>query len=326
MCAIIIGSNKRALDRCARSFPFPERPAMSNPSRTSTSPEYAQAQPLHAQAPFPAQSAQMPQAQPQAQALQPPARRVYPWQKLDGTMLKWIAIVIMLIDHTAITLVYPEYLAQRGTAGALDVWQVYHVMRCIGRLAFPLFCFALVEGFTHTHSRPKYVLRLFLFALASEIPFDLALQDGNISFLAQTNVMYTLLIAFIALWAGDSIGKAEGDRMPGWATDVITIVMLLGGGLAAEYLDTDYHAFGVFLVGGLYLTRRYRWAQVLVGAALLAWYCLDHGSWQEMWGLAGLALILFYNGKRGRGMKYFFYIFYPGHLLLLYVLHLLIFG
>jgi hypothetical protein len=265
------------------------------------------------------------QAPERTHAPAPAPHAARPWQLLDGTMLKWVAIVTMLVDHVAITLVYPEFLALRGTAAAVTWADAYNAMRDIGRIAFPLFCFALTEGLAHTHDRPRYALRLFLFALVSEIPFDLALNDGKVSFVADTNVMYTLFVCFMALWAGDSIRRAEGDRLPGWAGDVVTIALLAAGAMVDIRLTSDYSWFGILLGGSLYLTRQHRLAQVACGTACTVLYCLINARWIEMYALIGLALILFYNGKRGRGMKCFFYAFYPGHLLILAGIHALVF-
>ena len=93
------------------------------------------------------------------------------WKGLSGSTLKLIAIVSMLIDHVAAAVIVRVLYAGHWTE---QLYQIYRVMRSVGRIAFPIFCFFLVEGFEHTRDRKKYALRLFLFALISEIPFDLA--------------------------------------------------------------------------------------------------------------------------------------------------------
>ena len=104
---------------------------------------------------------------------------------ISGFVLKMIAVITMLIDHTAATIL------ERGLMGELSInfiteqnrliWMgVYSIMRVIGRMAFPIYCFLLVEGFTYTRNRGKYALRLFLFAFISEVPFDLAFNNDEL--------------------------------------------------------------------------------------------------------------------------------------------------
>ncbi|MBQ6875773.1 MAG: hypothetical protein IJN46_06025, partial [Lachnospiraceae bacterium] len=109
---------------------------------------------------------------------------------LSADALKWIAMVTMFIDHLAYTSLNPY--------GPHYV-EMYTVMRTIGRIAFPLYCFLLVEGFMHTGNYRRYVLRIGLFALLSEIPFDLALMDSVLEF-RSNNVFFTLLAGLLLIW------------------------------------------------------------------------------------------------------------------------------
>ena len=130
------------------------------------------------------------------------------WRVLSGSWLKIIAMVSMVIDHVALHLLrfYPDYTVALFSVGSKQVsW--YFLMRCIGRLAFPLFAFLLVEGFLHTHDRMKYGRNLLLFALLSEIPFDLAHQ--GCLFAPKQNVFFTLFLGFLALHA---VGKWESGH------------------------------------------------------------------------------------------------------------------
>lgn len=256
-----------------------------------------------------------------------PARKGFPGL-LDGTMVKWVAIATMLVDHIGAVIVYPllfSGLVRTGTLDLATLSTVYIWMRRVGRIAFPLFCMALVEGFVHTHGRRSYAFRLFVFALVSEVPFDLAFNGANVSLLSDTNVMFTLLLAFLALWGADETcarARSGSDPLPLVVRAMIFALFLAAGAYAATLLDTDYHWFGVLLVGTLYVARRSRLAQFAAGAAMVVIYCLVNNGWLELYALAGLAVILLYNGKRGRGMKYFFYVFYPAHLLILALLRM----
>ena len=132
---------------------------------------------------------------------------------LSGSTLKIIAVVTMLIDHIGAAILARMMMVnglggidQSDTTAVMQwysnnttLFQVYQVMRSIGRIAFPIFCFLLVEGFEHTHDRKKYALRLGLFALISEIPFDLAFSSEVLEFQYQ-NVFFTLFIGMLTMW------------------------------------------------------------------------------------------------------------------------------
>ena len=103
--------------------------------------------------------------------------------RLNSYQLKCIAIITMLIDHIGAVL-FPENL----------------VLRYIGRISFPIFCFLLAEGFYHTKNVKKYMMRLAVFAVLSEIPYDLAFRNTYIEFTRQ-NVFFTLLIGVVMMYA-----------------------------------------------------------------------------------------------------------------------------
>ena len=124
---------------------------------------------------------------------------------LSSSTLKLFACITMLIDHTGASVVLQllNQPAIRANAARYNqILSVYTVMRQIGRLAFPIFCFLIVEGYYHTHDVRKYMGRLFVFALISEIPFDLALKPGWFYPLKQ-NVYFTLLIGLWTIWTMD---------------------------------------------------------------------------------------------------------------------------
>ena len=116
---------------------------------------------------------------------------------ISGSTLKLIAIFTMLIDHIAATVILQ--MINNGIGGQTLI-DIYWVMRSIGRMAFPVFCFLLVEGFKYTHSREKYAARMFIFALISEIPFDLAINNTVLEF-KSNNVFFTLLLGLLAITA-----------------------------------------------------------------------------------------------------------------------------
>ena len=238
---------------------------------------------------------------------------------VSASFLKWFAVISMLVDHTAATVVshlkYSQFAAGiPGMAEQLAV--IYRYMRRFGRLAFPLYCFMIVEGYFHTRNVAKYAQRLFLFALLSEFPFDFALHHGQ-PLMYKQNVYFTLLTGLLVIWAVDELFKG---LLP--AQLIVMIIPLM----FVRFLNTDYNYHGVFLIELLYITHflsacrngkkredtlmPVHFWQSACSAAYLEYY-------EQMPTPLASLLMLFYNGKRGRQPKYFFYLFYPGHLLLL---------
>lgn len=206
-------------------------------------------------------------------------------QCLDSFQLKCIAIVSMALDHTGAVL-YPS-----------QIW-----LRCLGRIAFPIFCFLIVEGFFHTHDVRRYMGRLGVFALISEIPYDLAFRGVPLEY-AHQNVFFTLLIGI-----GMMVLLERNREWP-----VKAVILLLAMWLAV-LIRSDYNFRGILLIFVFYIFHESRWLAVTAGGF---WNFLYQGVIQKYGVLSVLPLAL-YNGERGRKMKYFFYIFYPVHLLLLY--------
>ena len=223
-------------------------------------------------------------------------------QILDGTMLKIIAMVSMVSDHVG-DLFFPGVM-----------W-----LRMIGRLAMPIFSFCIAEGYAHTRDKNRYLLRMGIFALISEVPFDLAFE-GKVGF-GHQNIMLTFFLSILALKIFDLI-RGEEPRNIG-KTVLGTLAVLVMAGLAL-LLKADYTIFAVIAVFLFYVLRnRHPLVRSGVGVAFLAltrtmgYYCTTGFS---------LIPLLLYNGKRGRGLKWLFYAFYPGHLLLLFVLKKLLAG
>lgn len=253
---------------------------------------------------------------------------------MSGTSLKWIAVISMLIDHTA------EVLMNHNAALTAPIWaQIYVLMRGIGRIAFPIYAFLLVEGFLHTRDVKKYLTRMFLFAVVSEVPFDLAVFHTPF-YWGYQNVFFALFLGLLAL-AGIRWGASDGlessqlvqgqsaesrsaqdSVMHGKKAAYQNGEMFVGAGLwkqaialilcvgAAQLINCDYGAFGVFFIVLLYMTRFDPKTQTVLGALSLIW---------ERPGILAFIPIRLYNGTRGRcGNKYFFYAFYPAHLLALW--------
>lgn len=206
---------------------------------------------------------------------------------LNGFTLKCMAMICMLIDHTGAVL-FPQYL----------------ILRMIGRLAFPIYCFLLVEGAMHTGNIRKYELRLLAFALISEIPFDLAFR-GKINWEHQ-NVFFTLFLGVVAL----DIAKQCKHKLNAILNFVIMILL-------ADLLNTDYGGKGIIFILCYYLLYERKVIKQLMFAVE---NILLYGVGIQAYASLAAVPMLLYNGKKGPSLKYFFYVFYPLHLLILYLI------
>ena len=228
---------------------------------------------------------------------------------LSGSTLKMIALLTMLIDHVG-AVVVQRTMSMPGFDH--DFWNsLYGPLRSIGRLAFPIFCFLLVEGFIHTSNSKKYVSRMLIFAIISEIPFNLAVT-GDLFNTEYQNVFWELALGIVALMC---LKKIEEKNFNYIMQVILRLVVIGGFTFGAELLKLDYGMYGIISIVALYVFRQNKLPQLLVGAVS---FC-----WERVAPLAFL-IIAFYNGKRGRRIKYAFYVFYPAHLLILYIIARLI--
>lgn len=234
---------------------------------------------------------------------------------ITGNTLKIIAIVTMFLDHIGAAVIENGILKSQDTILAAAIlntpegklWSMTDMgLRTIGRLAFPIFCFLLVEGFLHTRDVKKYELRLLLFGLVSEIPFDLAVF-GTWFYPGYQNVFFTL---FIGLWVLERYRDAIGQPVKQ------SLVILAGCG-AVTLLKCDYNVVGIILILFFYVFHDNKKLQTIFGGILAAIESLAcFGA-----GMLAFIPIRMYNGTKGeKNLKYFFYWFYPVHLLFLYIL------
>lgn len=222
---------------------------------------------------------------------------------LSGTALKRLALCSMLLDHLGASCLEAGVFSRPGPISepllTLDV-----CLRWAGRLAFPLYCFLLVEGFLHTHDVRRYFLQLLGFGLVSELPFDLAFFHTPF-YWSHQNVYWTLALGVLAMAALRHFQTAAGAAT--WQG-----LLCAGGCILLAYLaQTDYDGIGVIIICALYLTRTNRKWQCLVGAVLFAFEITAPLAFVFLW---------FYNGQRGacsKAQKWGFYLFYPVHLAVL---------
>ncbi|NLC19453.1 MAG: conjugal transfer protein TraX [Clostridiales bacterium] len=239
---------------------------------------------------------------------------------ISGSTLKLIAIITMLIDHIAAVVLEKIIIRSGGytnifTSAFRDgdtLSIVYLLMRAIGRIAFPIFCFLLVEGFLHTRNVWKYAFRLAVFALLSEIPFDLALH-AEVFYFGYQNVFFTLLIGLLVLIGIKAVSE-KLDKSNIVLSTIAQIIVVVVGIAVAELLKTDYSGLGVITMVAMYLLRKNKVISMLGGCVVLSML-----NFFEIVAFLDLIPVWLYNGKRGLKLKYVFYIFYPAHLFILYL-------
>ncbi|MCR4842319.1 MAG: conjugal transfer protein TraX [Eubacterium sp.] len=242
--------------------------------------------------------------------------------RFPQTMIKIVAIVTMLIDHIGACVL--EAMIRNGYA----LGDLYHIARYIGRISFPLFVLMLAEGAFYTSDRMKYLKNLLIFAVISEIPFDMALelykQSGDIPTggnvlayvleFSHQNVFFTLALGLIAIMLIDR-GKL-------WA--FLGPVVIAG---LASLLNTDYGAWGVVCICVAYVLMVYVESdRVVIYMAIVL--VLTAMSAVEGYSLLGLISVFLYNGQRGaiKGrLKWLFYAFYPLHLAVLAAIKIALF-
>lgn len=216
------------------------------------------------------------------------------WKCLSGSALKLLAVITMFIDHGA--LIFSAFLSGR----------VVYVLRQVGRLAFPIFCFLAAEGYVHTRNKKRYAWSLLLFALLSEVPFDLMLS-GNWFYMGKQDIYFTLFFGVLMMFFyenTDGVKKA---------------LLMLCVGVTTILLDVDYGIRGVLLIFLLYVLREQPFAKTALAFPMLS------GGWAAF---AAFVPINLYNGKRGfiqkPWLKYSFYVFYPAHILILLLIRSLL--
>ena len=210
---------------------------------------------------------------------------------LNTFTLKVIAIVAMLIDHVG-HILFPEVM----------------LFRIVGRIAFPVFAYLLAEGFVYTRDVKKYLFRLGMFAILSEIPYDLAIMGTVLEFLHQ-NVFFTLFLGVLMLWL---MTKTNNIILQ---YGIVAVAVLV-----CQFLNTDYNDIGILMIFIFYVFRQRKIEKLFIVGLIF----LGLTSGLQLYALLALPLIALHNGEQGPKMKIFFYLFYPAHLLILYLVHLIV--
>lgn len=249
----------------------------------------------------------------------------------SSAVLQNIAFVTMFIDHF-FAIVFATWMTFLQGEEYRQAYYVYRAGRAIGRIAFVLFAYLLVEGFTYTRDRRKYLLRLGILSLLSEIPFDLAFQRKVYAPESQ-NVYLTLFLGLIVL-----------VLLERYRNRAVQGLVIIAGCLAAWMLQTDYMFMGILLIVSFYynrgkLFRQIVWSALIMAGGMIAVYLVRYGiaentlavyvrsGLRELYGMAAFFFLAGYHGTRGKRMpKVVTYGFYPVHLLLLTGIRQLLLG
>lgn len=226
---------------------------------------------------------------------------------MTSFLLKIMGMFTMLCDHIGDSLVGH-----------------FSFLNYIGRISFPLFAFQITQGYQHTQNLKKYMLKLFIFACISQIPFMVFLstfQTGDNLF--TLNIFFTFLLGILAMFIYD----ACQHKIRGWLC--VILISILG-----SFIKVDYGAFGILLIFCFYIFQNKK-VYLALSTFILA-FCkylpemiampqfITHYLGCSLFTCFSLIFILSYNHKEGPKTKYLFYIFYPTHLIALYLLHSLL--
>lgn len=227
---------------------------------------------------------------------------------LSSSTLKIIAMVAMVIDHYSVI-----FYGQETT-----------ILRHIGRISFPIFAFLIAEGAKRSKNKLKYAVRLLVFAFISEIPYDWGFY-GEVLYIEKQNVFFTLFLGLVSVITYDMLQK----RKLGLLAFITTAVF----GLAAALLESDYGFMGVVVITLMGVFHSTKAGSRYLGFTLASFLtCIAYippvGVYfipPQIYATLAAVPISLYNGKKGIKInKYFFYIFYPMHILILWTVKLFI--
>ena len=240
--------------------------------------------------------------------------------ELTGTELKIIAVITMFIDHFAAGLLEREmqrsgYYIDDFFMG-LSILQTYDILRAIGRMAFPIYCYLLVEGFVHTHNLKKYILRILVVAIASELPFDYLFYN-TFFHSDHNNVMWELALGLVVLYC---YSKVDELALNNFLIYILRVCIMCVSMAIATFANLDYRLGGILCISVMYYLRGTDTKRNLTAFATGVFVLALGSGMIEAVAFLMLIPMYFYHGTRGRDSKYirlFFYWFYPVHLILL---------
>lgn len=230
--------------------------------------------------------------------------------RFSNSVLKHIALLTMIVDHIG-NAFFPTNL----------------FLRIIGRCSFVIFCFLLVEGALHTHSRLKYFLRLLLFAVVSIVPYSLFVYNVWLC-TSQFNIFFVLSLSVAMISLFDYVKRFK-------LCTLLQIVVLLLFSFLGVLFCLDYFFLGFLLIATFYLLRDKKvliMVSFFISSLLLYplyYYLFEHQSLPisiaigviESCGFVALFFIMNSSGERGWQLpKLFYYAFYPLHFLIIWLI------
>lgn len=215
-------------------------------------------------------------------------------QILNSYHLKILALVIMIIDHTG-AIFYPDLI----------------FLRIIGRVAFVLYAFMLVEGVYHTNNIHKYIKKIFIWALLSEVPFDIAFY-GMPFYFGHQNIYFTLLISILGIY--------YLQRIKSFFYSIIVVLVVLS---VSRFLNFDYSWYGTTMIMAFYSLRKlcaFKFMFIETISTIATFNILG----VQIFAFLGFIPILIYNGQQGKKIGSIYYSYYAIHLLIFALIKYLI--
>lgn len=215
-------------------------------------------------------------------------------QILNSYHLKILALVTMIIDHIG-AIFYPDLI----------------FLRIIGRVTFVLYAFMLVEGVYHTNNIHKYIKKIFIWALLSEVPFDIAFY-GTPFYFGHQNIYFTLLISILGIYSL--------QRIKSFFYSIIVVQVVIG---VSYFLNFDYSWYGTTMIMSFYLLRKmctFKFIFIETISTIATFNILG----VQIFAFLGFIPILIYNGKQGKKIGSIYYSYYAIHLLIFTLIKYLI--
>lgn len=215
-------------------------------------------------------------------------------QILNSYHLKILALVTMIIDHIG-AIFYPDLI----------------FLRIIGRVAFVLYAFMLVEGVYHTNNIHKYIKKIFIWALLSEVPFDIAFY-GKPFYFGHQNIYFTLLISILGIYFL--------QRIKYFFYSIIVVMVVIG---VSYFLNFDYSWYGTTMIMAFYLLRKmctFKFIFIETISTIATFNILG----VQIFAFLGFIPILIYNGQQGKKIGSIYYSYYAIHLLIFALIKYLI--